>query len=186
MGDWFETVAVIDVTEDEAPAMAAAVLDWLVGEKVVVAEKTDCVLSSGGGHAPGANFGAIVSELDPSPFSFRTNGLQLDIGRGVYFSMEADHVVCPHCGAVTRLGARTDAWEQLSDRIDLWAAGKADSYDCTFCGRSSALNDWQWTPPWAFGELGFTFWNWPRLRDDFVAELSERLGRRAVRPFGQM
>jgi hypothetical protein len=37
---------------------------------------------------------------------------------------------------------------------------------------------WIYEPPWAFGNLGFTFWNWPQLKVDFVIELAKLLGHK--------
>jgi hypothetical protein len=52
MGDWFQTIVDPEATEAEAPALADRVLYWLIEERIVVGERTDCVLGDGG-YAPG-------------------------------------------------------------------------------------------------------------------------------------
>jgi hypothetical protein len=54
------------------------------------------------------------------------------------------------------------------------------------CRQAVGLNDWIWHPPWGFGCLGFTFWNWPELRPQFVADVSRRLDHRVVRAHGKL
>jgi hypothetical protein len=43
VSDWFETIADVEATAEEADRLAANVLDWLVECKIVVFETTDCV-----------------------------------------------------------------------------------------------------------------------------------------------
>jgi hypothetical protein len=46
VGTWYQTVVDRDATEQEAPALAKKIHDWLVVEGIVVTVPTDCVLSS--------------------------------------------------------------------------------------------------------------------------------------------
>jgi hypothetical protein len=61
-----------------------------------------------------------------------------------------------------------------------------DRNQCPHCGHSVGLNDWTWSPPWGFGYLGITFWNWPPVKSEFLAEIGDRLGHRTVHPCGKM
>lgn len=83
-------------------------------------------------------------------------------------------------------GAPTDAWEELSDAIQVWFDGGAGDHSCPNCRHLIGLNDWTWSPPWGFGHLGIDFWNWPQLSPHFLAEVSQRLGHRTVHPVGKM
>lgn len=47
MGDWFQTIADIDATPEEADELAAAVLDRLIERGIIAAEDGE------DGHAPG-------------------------------------------------------------------------------------------------------------------------------------
>jgi hypothetical protein len=66
----------------------------------------------------------------------------------------------------------------FTDAIGRWYEGGSGEVTRAHCGRDVGLNDWRWDPTWAFGCLGFTFWNWPPLRDSFVTEASRLLGHR--------
>jgi hypothetical protein len=41
-------------------------------------------------------------------------------------------------------------------------------------------------PPWGFGSLGITFWNWGELSDAFVAEPLAHLGHRVMLVTGKI
>jgi hypothetical protein len=189
MGDWFQTIVDIDATPQQAPELAAAVLDWFVERGVVLAERTDCVLG-GNGHAAGPNYTSAVTRPDPSLHTLRTNGLQVITERTVFHSSEVERISCPHCGAATHFtvdsGEPDDAWENMSANIATWYSGGNDAHSCSACGRTAGLNEWRWDPPWGFGYLGFTFWNWPPIKDDFVIDLAHRLGHRTVHPRGKL
>jgi len=165
VGDWFQTIADVEASSDEAEPLAAAALAWLVETGIVLAEATDCVLS-GRGHAPGPRYATAVTEADPGLLALRTNGVEAITGRSVFYSMGAEDVTCPHCRQVTVLnddrGHPNDAWQALSDTIDAWFDGGRGEHPCPRCGHLVGLNEWTWSPPWGFGHLGIKFWNWPR------------------------
>ena len=186
---WYQTIADVEATADEAESLAAEILAWLVETGVVLAELTDCA-GAGPGHAPGPRFATAVSEPDPDPafLTLAINGVSFDTRRTVHHSHETDDVTCPHCGQVVAVqdarGKPTQAWWELSDAIQAWYDGGSGEWPCPGCTRPVGLNEWTWSPPWGFGYLGMTFWNWPPLRDEFVAEVAARLGHRIVRPIG--
>jgi predicted RNA-binding Zn-ribbon protein involved in translation (DUF1610 family) len=183
MSEWFQTIADVEATADEAEGLAAATLAWLVETGIVVAEETDCVLGRAG-HAPGPRYAAAVTETYPGLLTLHTNGVEVITGQTVFFSMGADDVTCPHCGQVTNLEG--DAWQALSDTIGVWYDGGTGEHPCPGCGKAVGLNDWTWSPPWGFGYFGLKFWNWPELSPRFLAEVSQRLGHRTVHPEGKM
>ncbi|GDY84963.1 hypothetical protein SAVCW2_41620 [Streptomyces avermitilis] len=57
MGDHFQTIVDLDASAGEAPELAARVIEWLVTEGIVLAERTDCVLGRPLGHPPGRTGG---------------------------------------------------------------------------------------------------------------------------------
>ena len=189
MSEWFQTIVDIDATEAQAPALAAATLGWLVKENIVQEVETDCVLA-GVGHAPGRDYASIVTVPDPHLHTLRTNGLRVITERTVFWSMGIEQITCPHCASVTRFtidhGGPDENWEEVSKIIGIWYDTGDAAHSCPSCRRLVLLNDWRWQPEWGFGYLGFQFWNWPPITDDFVATLSSRLGHRTVRPSGKL
>ena len=115
----------------------------------------------------------------PAPLGTRRDGIEIITGRTVFDPLAADRVACPGCRAEAD-------WEWVSEAIGDWHAGGDGRSACPACGRSLALNDWDWDPAWAFGCLGLRFWNWPPLRPSFVAEIASRLGHRVVMVTGRL
>lgn len=185
MGDWFETIADIEATPEEADRLGAEVLSWLVEQRIVMAEQTDCVLGSRA-HRPGPNYALATVEPDEVLHRLATNGFRVVTGQSVFYSMGVDRVVCPRCGAAVVDHQDEESWDNFSPIIDEWYGGGSGVYACKSCGQSVGINEWGWSPPWGFGCLGFEFWNWPMLDPGFVAAVSNRLGHRIVQPCGKL
>lgn len=185
MGDWFQVIADPEATAAEADRLAAEVLAWLVDRGIVRPERAGCVLGEGG-HAPGPNWRVAVTEPGAGLLGLGTNGLEVITGRTVFHSMDLDSIACPHCGSVAVRGAVESEWDDFLPSIESWYAGGSGIRTCDQCGQAVGLNDWRWTPDWAFGHLGFQFWNWPPLDPSFVAEVSHRLGHPTRTPSGKL
>lgn len=174
MGEYFQKIGDPGVSAGEAAALAASIRDWLVGDEVISADLSDCALG-GLAHAPGTNWGAAVDardRLDDNWTALWTNGLRIGIGPTVFWDLEPDDLVCPHCGAVVPF--------DRFDGLDEWAAHGRDVCSCVGCGQMSGLNAWLSSIGWGVGHLCLEFWNWPPLSEDFRSRLAERLRGRPV------
>jgi hypothetical protein len=103
-----------------------------------------------------------------------TNGLAIQVGRTV-FSTIGGELTCRACEAQVE---PEDTWFEA---VDAWYAGDDGvMFACPECGQPERLTEWSGNFPWGFGNLGFTFWNWPALSARFVQEFTEKLGHRIV------
>jgi hypothetical protein len=184
MGDWFQTIVDTDATPGEAQRLAANTLDWLIADGFIAAERTGCVLGADAGHAPGRRYGEAVEDPDPRLVSVQSNGLHVTVGRTIFDAGQGDPsaVTCPHCAAEITLvdehrSLIEEKWARVSNALDSWADGHDAPVECPSCLRAAPVHTWLWADDYfAFGHLGFTFWNWARLRPDFLADFSRRLG----------
>jgi hypothetical protein len=89
--------------------------------------------------------------------------------------------------------ATADECEALAGEILAWLVGAGivvgERTACIFSQLAYEMvpfNDWEWVTeghtPMAY--VGFTFWEWPILSNDFVVEFGRRLGRRVVHIYG--
>jgi hypothetical protein len=198
VGDLYQTIVDRDVTSDVAGGLGQRVVGDLIRRGVVTGKRSGCVLGgSGMGYPPGPNAEAVVvphvhteacRNLPHADFRRdRTNGLDVEVGRRrrVYYSMTGEQaLVCRRCG--TRLDVDTFP-PALDMAVNEWAAQTGEGrFVCPRCGVGDLISEWRWDPPWGFGCLGLTFWNWPWLRDSFVQDLSALLGHRTVRVYGKL
>lgn len=192
MGDHFQTIVDLDAGPQDAPALAQRVVDWLVTEGIVLAERTDCVLGQPLGHPPGPNWHRAVAEDDadwkPS------DGLAVHTGRTAFHGGQggAEAARCPRCATTVRLYTEDwdlidEAWAPFDRAIDVWLATGAADVGCPACAAVVPLPDWSWTDDfYAFAHLGFEFWNWPEFTEEFRARVSELLGgHRTVHVWGK-
>lgn len=194
MGDHFQVIADVDAGEAEAPALAEALVNWLVRDGVITSDVTDCVLGAKHGYPPGPNFWAVVNNPDEGFLSLRTNGLEMTTDRTVFYPGQAElgPVDCPRCRQTVILsdeatGNVADHWERFSNALSSWHEGGSDLVPCPHCDQQVAFNDWRWAgPPFAVGFLGLTFWNWPELSDWFVEQVARHLSHRVVRTGGKL
>lgn len=183
MSDHAEILVAIDCAADAAAAVGETALAWLIEEGIVRRDLIDSVLGGDDrGYPPGPNMEAAVEhELVEFPAStgiFLTaaeftragraiNGLEVVVGRTVFdaggYGIELE---CPACGHTFEPGYN---WYEV---IDAWWEGDDDApYACPSCGFSQPVREWDGPWPWGLGYLGFTFWNWPPLRQEFVRQL---------------
>ncbi|GKQ36585.1 hypothetical protein [Streptomyces sp. A012304] len=170
MGSTFQTIADRDATPEDAPRLARAVVDWLVAEGIVLAEaEPGWALGPHPVHPPGPHWQKAVED----PRWGHPEGVAVYTGHHVFFSNWNEPgpvaVTCPHCGA----GGDEPL---LSTAAERWhVTGEADA-DCPVCARTVPLTAWNWTNDHlAFVHLGFEFWNWPSLSEEFKARVAELL-----------
>ncbi|MEB3367529.1 hypothetical protein [Saccharopolyspora mangrovi] len=186
MGDWFQTIVDVEVGAEDAEHFAAEVRDWLISAGIVLSERTDCVLGAQVGHPPGPAAGQALE--DPSEDDgwqrLWTKGLDITVGRAVFDAGqgEVEAVTCPHCAKELRLVDACwqlidEAWAPFREVLTDWPEGLDGVIACRFCERPVEPTAWLWADDHlALGQLGFTFWNWPSLKQDFVDEIGRRLG----------
>lgn len=180
MGDCFQIIVDKDVSADDALPLASRVREWLVARTIIEPGLSDCALGSPG-HRPGVGQQAALERPDADLWSPEVNGLVISTGRTVFFNIGCE-LTCRACGA--RVEPADDDW---SDAVDDWYRGNDDAvFACPECQQTDRLTDWSGECPWGFGNLGFTFWNWPPLSEGFVREVSQRLGHRTVLVRGKL
>lgn len=156
VGSHFQSIVDVDATPAEAGPLADHLLAWLVARGEV---------------EPG-----FVRRDETS-----IEGVTVTTQRRVYYSLTGDQdIACPHCDVPTTLE------DHLGEAVDEWYTTGRDLATCPSCRRDVGLNDWIWSPPWAFGYLGVTFWGWEWFSDDFLGEVAAQLGHRIVRPYGKL
>ena len=182
MSDKYVKVTDVDATIEEAEVLSQQIVDWLIEERIILPEKTDCVLGADLGYPPGPNVAQAV-EYPERVYPLGTLGLEVTVGRNVQWTAEIIFR-CPTCHRpmvdddTPSAGLKGSVWEAA---LDDWEAGGAGMLMCNQCGSSSPISEYeQGDHPWGFGNLAFTFWNWTILKPDFLAEMSRRLGHRIV------
>ena len=191
MGDTYEALVDADATAEEATQLAVRVVEMLQRRGIIAGERTDCVLggADGTGYPPGPHYeDAVEPHVHNDSCRGRphldvrqlwTNGLAVDVGKRVFYSMTGETaVVCSACQTRSEMEPFPDA---LHEAINEWYAGTGPGqFACPHCGARAPITVWTWDPPWAFGYLGFTFWNWPPLSVTFIQDVSAVLGHRTV------
>jgi predicted RNA-binding Zn-ribbon protein involved in translation (DUF1610 family) len=175
MSDSSQIVVDVEVSDTGAVPLADSIKRWLVAEEIVENELSDSVLD-GAGYRPAVGSRAIVAGHNDGWSQLLTNGLDIRIGRQVFeTSGNSIELECTSCRAVFE---PDESWFEAVGRW--YEGGDSVTFDCPSCGRHALLNDWEGPSRWAFGSLGFEFWNWPPLSKDFVRALSDKLGHRTV------
>ncbi|WP_425245866.1 hypothetical protein [Streptomyces sp. NEAU-NA10] len=175
MGDTFQAIADRDATPQEAPRLARAVVDWLVAEGIVLAEaEPGWGLGEHPAHPPGPNWHKAVDNARWGA----PEGVAVHTERHVFWSNYNSAgpvpVSCPYCG--TGVPDRSSASSLLSAAMDEWYKTGTADVECPACARTVPLPAWNWTNDHlAFVHLGFTFWNWPWLSEEFRARVAEFL-----------
>lgn len=186
MSDRYQIAADLDADIQSAEGTAARLREWMISKKIIVAEPTtDCTYGDRAGYPPGENYSLAASDKKPSAtmFTQRPNGVDFITEHSVFYAAGVGRItmLCSACGESCELN---DAW---SAAVDEWYASKGPGVlKCEFCGAAAPVTNWRHDPPFAFGNVGVQFWNWPRLSDEFLIELGQVVGHRFRLVFGKI
>lgn len=150
-------------------AKAQLIVNWLVSVEAVEPVKTDCVLGKAFGYPVGKGADALVDDPKYLPYRLIVCGLEV-ITENTVFHAGAnglDSFICPNCHQDILEGD----WS-----LDDFVENGDPNLTCPLCNQAADLNDYNIEPTWGFSNLGFIFWNWPPLKDSFIAEFEQRLG----------
>ncbi|GGT85248.1 MULTISPECIES: hypothetical protein [Streptomyces] len=169
MGDCFQTIADIDATAEEAGALGARVVTWLVTEGIVRAERRYEMLGRPV-YSPGPRWDDVTEWTNEGGCDGLAVITDPTVFRG---SLGSDgSAVCPHCSA----RATAAPWPEAAE---IWHRTGTAELPCPVCDRMVPLPEWTWEGDrFAFAHLGFEIWNAARPRPEFVAEFGRVLGHR--------
>lgn len=143
------------------------ILKWLVSKDNVKAELSECTLGNlGYAFSDGAQY--IVLEPHFLPHQLDINGMEITTECTIFNTGQngIDRIVCPNCTE----NIVDNEWD-----LDPWYQGFTDNLLCPICSTESDIHQYVFEPKWGFSNLGFTFWNWPELKPEFIVELQEKL-----------
>src|SRR4051812_3471037 len=99
MGDWFQAIVDRDISSPDAEPMAERIVGWLIGEKIIEENKTDCILGGDGfGYPPGPNYVQAVDGVCDYLLDMRTNGLEVVVERQIFVAPGQYALICDQCG----------------------------------------------------------------------------------------
>ena len=196
MGDFFERIVDLEVTADEAGALAERMVDWMVSRRWLLRETAREAVYSlqvEEGHLFGPDWSRITQDWGadwiPGPVAVIAGRHAHHPGQG---DVEPASAVCPHCAATTVIidyphqwEADPVVWQPFSEAIDAWQLTGEGSVTCPSCTTPSPVTTWRWPDGFALGALAFDFWGWPPLTEDFRAEFAARLGHRTEHHTGK-
>ena len=149
---------------------AKEILEWLISLDIVKSTLSDCVLSSSYGYAISEGAKLVTTEPDYLPFDFTTNGLEIITERHVFHTGQngIEELICPSCNQ----DIANEDWDFLSE----WGDNKSNNLTCPLCNVARDVHQFHFIPEWGFSDLGFTFWNWPSLTENFIDHFKQKLG----------
>lgn len=148
---------------------AQEIVDWLISKDIVKGTLSDCVLGSDSGFAISDGAKMVTNLPNDLPFDLITNGLEITDERQIFHIGEnaLESCICPNC----KENIAPENWIFFEE----WFEHEKDEVYCPNCDFPSDINDYQFTPEWGFSDLGFTFWNWPELTEEFIKDFKARL-----------
>jgi Zn ribbon nucleic-acid-binding protein len=147
---------------------AKEILDWLISKDIIKPTLSDCTLGSDNGYAVSEGAKKVTTRPDDLPYDIITNGLSIITERQVFDTGEnfIDKLTCPSCNE----NIAFDDWD-----LNPWSNKESDNLTCPQCGHETEIHNYKFEPEWGYSDLGFTFWNWPDFKDDFIDEFRNKL-----------
>ena len=167
-----ESVTVVELSIDalEAADRADAVIRWLLDRGVIVPNPTRDRRYRPSAYVPGPRAPVAAPGFADGDYRADNNGVDIVVERELYRDTSAHSVpACPDCGHEL-------AEDTLEKLIKPWLDGREPRVRCAGCGTERPLGDWP--DGYLVGELAVRFNNWPRLSEEFTADLGRQLGPR--------
>lgn len=170
MSDYSISIVPRQLSYPDNKIKAKEILDWLISLDIVKPTLSDCILSSDNGYAISDGARRVASMPDEIRFDRITNGLEIITNRNVFNNgvYDIDECICPNC----KKNIVLEDWGSSND----WYEQKSDSITCPLCNVATDIPQFKFSPELGFSDLGFTFWNWPELTDEFIEEFRQKLG----------
>lgn len=187
MGDFFERIVDLEVTAEQAAALGARMVDWMIARRLLTREMSGegmYSLGVGKGYVAGPDWQRVTGEWGadwiPGPVAVLVGRDDHHGGQG---EIEPESARCPRCHATTTIidypqqwVADPEVWRPFHDGIEAWKQTGSGSVTCTGCGEAAGVTEWGWPSGFALGALAFDFWGWPPLTEKFVTEFRTQLG----------
>lgn len=149
---------------------AKEILEWLISEDIVKPVLSDCVLGSGFGYAVSEGAKKVTMMPEQLPFSLITNGLEICTERTIFHTGQngMEKCICPNCNK----NIAEEDWSFFNH----WYEQISDDLICPVCSTAAEIHSYRFSPEWGFSDLGFTFWNWPDLKVEFIESFRQKIG----------
>ena len=168
MSDNFEMLVDTEVSLAESPQLAGLLVTALRDQGLITGDlSSDCVLGRMGYHV-----GPAARELyqrSPSEGEFWTaliSGVEPSIKRSCNLwalGPSFQYIVCPKCNTKYD-DLNGEVGESIFAAVGNWDEQDGDTRAiCSSCESAIEISEWHSEPPLGFGNLAFTFWNWPPL-----------------------
>jgi hypothetical protein len=201
MSDNYITICPVEEVENPKE-LSHEILKWLQTKEIIENELSDCILSSKTkGYKP-ANKHVDAIGYDENILCLQVCGLEVKTEREVFNAgtfTPFTRLECPKCNknrfeGITPQDFYTEncteeqlyRFDTVFPEFDKWTNNEKASLTCPHCSTESNLTNYKTDNSIAFSNLGFTFWNWPDLKEEFLMELKTEIGMNIVRMNGHL
>jgi hypothetical protein len=171
MGDTSISIVPQNIDRKQAQQLSDKVVAYLIQRKIISPYKSHCVLGDESGYPPGIKYIEALDDSNNDFLEVKTNGLQVVDHRRVFYANGVDEIKCPNCDA-------NNIESEWGEALGEWVNNTGnDKIKCLGCGDSFSICEYIFEPTWAFGELGFTFWNWYGVfKETFLKDIEAVIG----------
>lgn len=191
MSDNYRTICAVKEVENPTK-LGEEILHWLQSDEIIESKKSDCILSmKNKGYKPGKKHLDVVL-YDENITKLKVCGLQTITEREVFNAMAftaMTKIECPNCGenrfkGITPQDFFTDnctkeqmeLYNSVFPIFDKWTKNENAKLTCNHCGVESEIENYIMDNSLSLSNLGFTFWNWPDFKSEFIDEFRRKIG----------
>ncbi len=196
-------ITICPVKEVENPEeLSLKISKWLQAKGIIENELSDCILSTNKkGYKPGNKHLNVIG-FDENILRLQVCGLEITTEREVFNAgafTPFTKLECPNCKTNRFEGItpqdfytencteeQLDRFNSVFPEFDKWSNNENASLTCPNCSIESDLTSYKTDNSIAFSNLGFTFWNWPDLTEEFLIEVKTEIGMDIVRMNGNL
>lgn len=201
MSDNYITISPVKEVENPKE-LSLKIIKWLQSNQIIENELSDCIMTmESKGYKPGSKHTDAVG-YDENILRLKVCGLEIKTEREVFNAgafTAMTKLECPTCNKNRFEGItpqdffmdnctedQLNRFHTVFPEFDKWTNNEKASLSCPHCSTESNLADYKTDNSIAFSNLGFTFWNWPDLKEEFLMELKNEVGTDIIRMNGHI
>ncbi len=201
MGIWYEILVANVMPVTEVDAAADRVIQWLIDAEIIDSELSSESVLGRQGYRPGHQFNKAIRHPEEITtgwmyegdeylqlYEFRHNGVRVEKGRQGFLGSHGGYIdiCCENCGTLHDLALYSGDIPGALEAFEWWCKGdEVVLFPCPQCGLIRSVAEWDFNGTYALGNLGFTFYNWPQLKDSFALEIGQLLGSKITQVYGK-
>lgn len=95
MGTYYHYFVFEKISKENVSKTAEIVIQYLIERKIVLPQKSQCLLGDELGYPPGENYKDVLEYTNDGLSTLRSNGVEIRSGHQIFMNNQLENIYCP-------------------------------------------------------------------------------------------